>query len=636
MKWRSKQILAGLAPALVALLLYVRTVGFDFTNYDDNKYFYENPHVTQGLTLDNLRWAFEIHGPSMWVPLTWLSFQSSVELFGAGPAPQHLINTLLHAGNVFLLFLVIRRLTHRTPTALLVALLFAVHPVHVESIAWVTERKDVLCGFFWLLTLLFYDRYIRQNTWSSYLCVCVGTTLSVMAKPLAVTLPCVLLLLDFWPYRRPLSWRLAAEKAPLAVVVGIAAYLTMRCQLSIGAVGGTDIFPISSRVSNALMSYTAYIVNILWPTKLAVFYPYPQHINGWHTVACAAFLLSVTGLVAQQYRKAPWASVGWLWYIVTLLPMIGLVQAGSQAMADRYLYLPAIGIYLMIAMLCQTTRLRGLALTWIIVLCLYNVRQTGVWQNTRTLFAHALKVTELNYLAHNNYGLALRDGGDHKAACAHFRTSLSINPHFDEARNNLGITHAMLGDFGSAVTELQSVIVNNPANTDAIYNLGTVFLNAGQPNVSEYWLRQALVQNPQNAGIHYNLGYALLLQKRWQEAHQEFGMTLKLDPGHSGAATNFKISTHQHARAWELYESGNLLRQQGKLGSACEAYRQALEIRPNFPEAHNNFGVALGQAGDQKQALTHFEAALSLAPDYSDARINASRARQFTTTSAPP
>ncbi len=619
-----KTVWIGLGAALLALLLYGRTVEFDFVNYDDNNYFYENPHVTEGLTAENVRWAFEIHGPSMWVPLTWLSHQAAVECFGTTPAPHHLINALLHAANVFLLFTLLRRMTGRTSAGLVAALLFAVHPIHVESVAWITERKDVLSGFFWLATLLFYDRYVRRGSKIAYLGMAAGTMLSVMAKPLAVTLPCVLLLLDFWPYRRRWSWTLLAEKIPLFGIVGFAAYMTMRCQLLIGAVGSTEIFPMVGRIGNAAISYTTYLVRLVWPHNLAVFYPYPESINWPLAVACLVFIFSITVLVLLRARKAPWAAVGWLWYLGTLFPMIGIVQAGSQAMADRYLYVPAIGIYLILAMVLRVR----FASVFIVLLCIGNVLQVGVWKNSRTLFTHVLEVTENNYLAENNLGLTYRDEGDFETAIQFFNASLAIRPSYLEARNNLGITLAEVGRFDAAIRYLQEAALRGDARFDAAYNLGTALLNNGQPVEAEQCFREILAKEPDQAKVRYNLGWALQMQRRWVEAQAEFENILQLEPGHAAAATNLNYSKYQFFDAWKLYEQGNQLRKQGEWESAGTAYREAIALRPRFPEAFNNLGVVLGTLGDQAAALRCFETALELTPDYADAQINAKRARE--------
>jgi Tfp pilus assembly protein PilF len=379
------------------------------------------------------------------------------------------------------------------------------------------------------------------------------------------------------------------------------------------------------RIANAALSYTTYLFRLCWPDNLAVFYPYPEHINRGLAAGGFLFLLGVTVLVLFRARKAPWAAVGWFWYLGVLFPMIGIVQAGSQAMADRYLYIPAIGIYLIVAMAAQTVNQQRVATGFLVVLCLLNIRQTGVWANSRTLFAQALEATDGNYLAHNNYGLTFRNEGDFKTARHHFETSLAIRPSYAEARNNLGITLADLGELDAAVRTLQEASVGE-GKVDALYNLGTAFLNAGYPVSAEKTLRAAVAYAPQNAGIHYNLGFSLQDQKRWTEAIAEYETTLRLQPDHGDAQQNLDYIAAQLSSAWRHYEDGNNLREAGDNQNAESAYRLAIELNPRLAEAHNNLGVLLGQRGNHPEALRCFEAALAIAPDYSDARTNAARA----------
>ena len=619
----------GVGAALLALGFYARTAGFDFVNYDDNLYVYENQHVIGGLTAENIRWAFEIHGPSMWVPLTWLSHQTVSTLFGDGPAAHHAVNALLHALNVGLLFVLLRRLTGRDSAALIAALLFAVHPIHAESVAWVTERKDVLSGVFCFLTLIFYDRYAREKRRADYLAVCVGTALAVMAKPLAVTLPCVLMLLDFCHYRRRVNLRLFAEKIPLFLMVGFASVMTVLCQLSIQAIGSAESFPMVGRIANALTAYASYLVKLIVPAGLTVFYPYPEQTR-WLLAAVAALLLAgISALVFRKRKAAPWALTGWLWYLGMLFPMIGIVQAGAQAMADRYLYLPAVGLYWIAGMLLSETAFRRrAAAVMIVLLCVLNIRQVAVWENSRTLFAHALKVTQGNYLAHNNYGLTFREEGRLVVAREHFEASLRINPDYTEAINNLGITQAELGEYPAAVSNLTRIAAGG-GNVNALYNLGTALIHLGDFKMAERWLRTAADCEPGNAVVRYNLGYALQKQKHWSAARVQYEETLRLQPGHSDARTNLDYLNIRVSEAWMLYEQGNRQRELEEYTAAVESYRAALEINPGLAEAYNNLGVTLGLQGEHRAALQYFEAAVAIAPDYQEARTNALRAQEL-------
>ena len=629
MKRPSASFWMGLGAAVLALALYARTAGFDFVNYDDNNYVYTNPHVTGGLTLENIRWAFEIHGPSMWVPLTWLSHQLLASLFGNSPAPHHLLNALLHAANTWLLFSLLSRLSGRRSAALIAALLFAAHPIHAESIAWITERKDVLCGVFFLLTLLAYNRYTARPGLPAYLAVCAGTALAVMAKPLAVTLPCVLLLIDV-RFSRPWKPRVLLEKLPLFGIVGFASYMTVLCQLSIHAIGNAEHFPMPGRIANALISYTVYLGRLVCPVGLNVFYPYPEQTN-WPLAAGGLLLLgSITTAAILKIRNAPWGVTGWFWYLGMLFPMIGIVQAGAQSMADRYAYLPAIGLYWIAGMaLSQTAFRRRSAALIIVLLCVLNIRQVAVWQNSRTLFSHALNVDPDNYLAHNNLGLTYREDGDLTTARHHFEQSLQSNPDYQEAINNLGITLAELGDYPNAIATLRRIAAEG--HIDALYNLGTALIHNDDFAAAEFWLAAAAARDPAHAGVRYNLAFALQEQHRWSEAEQQYEETLRLDPAHADAQTNLRFIEQQRSHAWICYEQGNRHLQAGELHRAEQAFREALTINPNQAEAYNNLGVVLGQQGDHAAALHCFETATALAPDYAEARQNARNARSMLT-----
>ena len=626
----------GVGAALLALVFYARTAGFDFVNYDDNLYVYENQHVTGGLTAENTRWAFEIHGPSMWVPLTWLSHQTAVTLFGVSPVAHHAVNALLHVLNVGLLFVLLRRLTGRDSAALIAALLFAVHPIHAESVAWVTERKDVLSGFFCFLTLIFYDRYAREKRRADYLAVCAGTALAVMAKPLAVTLPCVFMLLDFCHYRRRVNLRLFAEKIPLFLMVGFASVMTVLCQLSIQAIGSAESFPMVGRIANALSAYANYLIKLIVPAGLTVFYPYPEQTRWLLAAASALLLAGISALVFRKRKTAPWALTGWLWYLGMLFPMIGIVQAGAQAMADRYLYLPAVGLYWIAGMLLSETAFRRRAAAMMIVLlCVLNLRQVAVWTDSRTLFAHALQVNPDNYLANNNYGLTFREEGQMVTAQHYFEASLRINPDYTEAINNLGITQAELGEYPAAVSNLTRIAASG-GNVNALYNLGTALIHLGDFKMAERWLRTAADCEPGNAGVRYNLGYALQKQKHWSAARAQYEETLRLQPGHSDARTNLDYLNIQVSDAWTLYEQGNRQRELEEYTAAVESYRAALEINPRLAEAYNNLGVTLGLQGEHRAALQCFEAAVAIAPDYQEARTNALRAQELLSPQTEP
>ncbi len=551
--------------ATAVITLYGRTVHYDFVNYDDPVYVYENPYVQQGLTPSTIKWAFGIHGPSMWVPLTWLSHQLVVAAFGPqAPGAHHAINMLLHTINVLLLFVVLRRLTGRFWSSAVAALCWAVHPLHVESIAWITERKDVLCGCFWLLTLLAYECYARKGGLRRYALVCLGTAMALMAKPLAVTLPVILLLLDLWPLRRfektgdgrgrVIAARIA-EKLPLLALAAFASIMTVRCQMTMrGAIGDTTTYPLVRRLANAVVSYVAYLGDLAWPRDLAVFYPYPAAVDASIAVPAALLLAVLTLGACVAVRRCAYCVTGWFWYLGVLVPMIGLVQAGAQARADRYLYLPAVGIYLLGATMLESwagqshrRRLSAtlLASVLIIVWMQATWRQVSIWANSTALFEHTLKVTRNNYLAHNNLGLEYRSAGRIPEAREQFLASLEVKPDYVEARSNLGVTLAMEGKYEPAIKALNDAIRTDPSRPRPHYNAGTAYLMLNRPDYAEFCFQRAVKLSPGWFLAHYNHGIALMQLERWDSAGKAFEQALRLQPHHKDAAINLNLVRFQ-------------------------------------------------------------------------------------------
>jgi len=550
--------------AAVVLTLYGRTLHYGFVNYDDSAYVYENPRVQNGLTPSTIAWAFGIHGPSMWVPLTWLSHQAVTTAFGPrAPGAHHAVNVLLHTANVLLLFTVLRRLTGLFWPSALAALCLAVHPIHVESVAWITERKDVLCGCFWLLTLWAYERYAREGGARRYAQVCLGAALALMAKPLAVTLPAVLLLLDYWPLRRldregqgrgrVFALRVT-EKLPLLAMAAFASIMTVLCQMSVQAIGDSTLYPLARRLANAAVSYIVYIGDLVWPHNLTVFYSYPADIEAARAVPAALALVLITLLVWMGARRRPYGVVGWFWYLGVLVPMIGLVQAGSQARADRYMYLPAIGLYLLVAMGLRAWGMRGrcrravavtVSIAFAALWAQATWRQVGVWSSSTALFEHALRVTEGNYLAHNNLGLEYREAGRVADAKREFMASLAAKPDYVEARSNLGVTLAMEGAYEPAVRALTDAIRIDPSRAKPHYNAGTAYLILNRPDYAEFCFRRAVEQAPEWPLARYNHGVALMRLSRWEEAGEAFEAALRLHPNYPDARTNLSLTRHR-------------------------------------------------------------------------------------------
>ena len=514
------------------------------------------------------------------------------ELYGLNPGGHHLTNLLFHIANTLLLFFVFRKMTADVWRSGFIAALFALHPLHVESVAWIAERKDVLSTFFWLLTMWCYIGYIQRPRVSRYLVMLLFFSLGLMAKPMLVTLPFVLLLLDYWPLGRirfeptggvsqkTIALGLLGEKLPLFVLAEFSSVATFLAQKQGGAVASLEVISLKARIFNALISYVNYMGKMLWPSKLAVFYPHPVTFSWWEVAGAGLLLGAIFFLAIKFIKQRPYIIVGWLWYLGTLVPVIGLVQVGSQSMADRYTYIPLVGLFIIIVWgvpELATRRSRKklwlpiLATLSIILLMVVAWKQVRYWQNSITLFEHTLEVTANNYLAHNALGAALGDSRLDEAK-EHYLKALRINPDYMAAHNNLGIALEMQGLRDEAISH---------------------FL-------------EALRIKPDDMKAHYNLGNILLKQGQIDKAVKHYLKVLFIKTDFEGAYNNL----------------GNILLKQGRYDIAVEYYLEALRINPDLAETHNNLGVALFRKGDRAGAVTHFQEALRINPDDFDARNN--------------
>jgi Flp pilus assembly protein TadD len=601
-----RDVLVCLFLIVITIAVYWQTRNHEFVSYDDDAYVIENPQVQAGLTRQTIIWSFTTTHVANWHPLTWLSHMMDCQLYDLNPSGHHLTNVLFHLANTVLLFLLLNRSTGSSWRSGFVAALFAVHPLHVESVAWVAERKDVLCTLFWLLTMWTYIYYVEKPRLHRYLLTLLTLGLGLMAKPMLVTLPFVLLLLDYWPLGRfqagpagsndqaqvqlPLSSvktrmpssRLIWEKAPFFVVSLASCVVTFLVQQKGGAVETVADFPLTIRIGNALVSYVSYMGKMIWPQNLAVFYPHPgTSLPRWQPVAAGLLLICITIGVIRAGRKRAYLTVGWLWYLGTLVPVIGLVQVGAQALADRYTYVPLIGLFIMISWfipdLLSAWRHRGIllggaALTLVSALMVCTWMQLQHWKNDLTLFEHALKVTANNYLAHDSLGNALAEQGKLDQAITHYNAALRINPNSLNTHNNLGVAFLEGGDIDKAITHYYAALRLKSDSAETHNNLGVAFFSMGQLN----------------------------------KAISHYLTAIELDPTFGKAYNNL----------------GNVLFQQGKLDEAIIQYQRALETKTNYPEAHNNLGVALAQQGKMDEAIIQFEEALRLKPGYAQARTN--------------
>ncbi len=512
--------LVCLALVAVVALIYAGVGGHPFLAYDDDLYITKNPLVVGGLTLGGVVRAFTSIHESNWIPLTWISHMVDVQLFGMAPAGHHLTNVAIHAINALLLFFLFRRLTGCRWRPALLALFFAVHPTHVESVAWAAERKDLLCGLFFLLTLFFYSGYARQGRIREYLAALLAFILGLLAKPMIVSLPLVLLLLDCWPLARSAAQGRKGcgialrDKIPFLLGSAALAVVTVIAQTHGGSVASLGQHPLLQRLANGVLAYCSYVGKLLLPVRLAVFYPYADSPPPWQVATATLVLIMITWLAVRGWRQRPYLAVGWLWFVVTLLPVSGVVQVGEQAMADRYLYLPSIGLLLILVWGGEEIRrhyhisrlvVGALAMAAIALMAVGAWRQTRYWQSQYALFSHAVAVTGPNSVANFQLGVALVERGQLPEAGQAFSRSIAIHPTA-KAHNNLAYVQERSGMATAALTNYQQAIALDPGSVEA----------------------------------HYNLG--LILMRQWDVAGaaREFATTLRLDPSHRKAQVNLE------------------------------------------------------------------------------------------------
>jgi len=466
--------------SVATLAVFAQVVGFEFVDYDDNLYVTANPHVKGGLTLAGVRWAFTTFAAANWHPLTWISLMLDWSIGGPGPRVFHLTNLILHLANALLLFFVLDRMTGRRAPAAVTAALFAIHPLHVESVAWIAERKDVLSTLFMLLTLLAYAGFVERPGLVRRVAVVLLFALGLLAKPMLVTLPVLLLMLDAWPLRRKEPWRhLVLEKAPLFALSIATGVMTLVAQRQGGTVGSLTLYPLRVRVANAVVATATYLGKAIWPTRLAPFYPHPGASLGAWTVAGSALVLAALTLwTIHVRRRRPYLLFGWAWYLVTLAPVAGIVQVGWQARADRYTYIPLIGIFLGVVWAVsdrfadRPALLGSLASAALVTLGIGAFVQAGYWRDSETLFRRAIAVTDNNSVAHNNLGTALLRRGLLPQAEEQFAEAVRIDPSFADAHSNLGVALGRQGEIDEAILEFRRALDLDPDHADARRNLG--------------------------------------------------------------------------------------------------------------------------------------------------------------------
>ena len=547
----SSRLLAA-AAALVILTIAALSplLSAGFVKFDDEDYVTANRHVLAGLSGSSIAWAATTTACGNWHPVTWISHMTDVTLFGLHAGRHHLTSVLIHAANAVLLFYLLFRMTGALWRSAFAAALFALHPLHVESVAWIAERKDVLSTLFWFLTILAWVRWTEAKTAGRYALVLAAFALGLMAKPMLVTLPFTLMLLDLWPLERATLKPLWLEKLPLFAMSAASCVITFLAQRSGGAVQTFGTISFGERVAHAIVSYAAYIAKTVWPASLAVFYPYPSSSPSVGIVAASAVLLTVTTVLAVRVgRRAPYVTFGWLWYVGTLVPVIGFVQVGSQSMADRYTYVPLVGIFVAaawgLAALVPDSRVArtgsAVAAAVILASCFVVTRaQAAVWSDSVTLFEHALSVTKDNWLIHANLGGALLDSGRAEEAIPHEREALRIRPDYAVARGNLGQALEQTGRHAEAIEQFELSLRLRPNDANAHNNLAAVFV--GQERMAEAMehVAQAVRLDPDDALFHRNYAGLLADAGRTPEAIDQLDAAVRLDPNDSEAQSELQ------------------------------------------------------------------------------------------------
>jgi len=642
---------------VASFVAYGRILGNDFINFDDNVYITENNHIKSGINIESIKWAITSPYASNWHPLTWLSHMLDWSLFKDNAGGHHFINLLLHIGNALFLFFFLNRTTKNIWPSAFVAAFFALHPLRVESVAWAAERKDVLSAFFGLATLYVYALYVEEHKSSKYFLCLILFALGLMAKPMLVTLPFVLLLLDYWPLERwqkvlnpqnnpvainntvsvkkkkrhkhnalnekklsasiqsrgQLIGTLLWEKAPFVFLAIISSVMTIWAQNKGGAVVALQSLPFPERIVNAIISYAGYLGKTLWPIDLAIFYPYANSFLLWKVGGIAALLIAISIAVIYAIKKTPFFFVGWFFYLGTLVPVIGLVQVGLQSMADRYTYLPSIGIAIMlvwgILYLLSKEKLRKIILIPVAVIVLSVLtfltwQQCGYWKNSIELFNHTLHVTKNNDIAHYNLACALGKQGKVEEAIVHYREAIAINPYDDSAHCNLGVALASEGKKEEATAHYLEAIKINPYNDNAHYNLANLLLKQGQIDQAIGHYMEAVRINPDCADAHCSLADLFVKQNKIDQAVNHFREAVRINPSSFAPLNNLGVN----------------LEKQLKHDEAILYYRRALLIEPKNPGVHFNLGIALGNKGDLNEAIEHFRQSIYLNPNYEEAR----------------
>jgi len=576
---RRLRLLLGISLALAVIAAYWPVLGNEFTNYDDNEYLTENPRVQHGLGWQTVRWAWTTGYAGNWFPLTWMSHALDWQLFGSWAGGHHATSLALHVANTLLVFGLLSGATSAPWRSALAAALFGLHPLRVESVAWAAERKDVLSACFWLLTLWAYGSWVRRRGAWRYALVAAGLTLSLAAKQMAVTLPCALVLLDLWPLRRLQTvglWGLVREKLPLVPLVAAAAVVTMIVQSAGGMIADTETYTLGIRITNAIVAYATYLWKTIWPRELIVLYVHPGAPALGALVLAALVLAAVTVLAWRERERRPYLLAGWLWYVGTLVPVIGLVPIGRHAFADRYTYIPLLGIFAAVAWLLPGGRaarpVGAVAAAVLLALAVRTHAQVGVWHDSVSLFTHALAVDERSPLAHVNLAYGLVDRGQATEAVAHFERALALEPGYAKALVGLGNVLLAQGRLDDAAAQFEAAAGSDDRSVHALTNLGYILYKRGRFTESIPYYERALAVRSDFVPALNDLGLAYARMGRLDEARVWFERAVAVDPLHSDSLNNLaalNIAEHRYPEALAFLE-------------------RVLALRPGDPSAQAN------------------------------------------------
>ena len=624
---KTNQVFAYLFLFIITSCIYWQTNEFSFVGLDDSLYVIDNPYVQKGITLDSIRWAFtgatEI--TNFWAPLTWLSILADFEIYGLNAGGYHITNLIYHLMNSLLVLLVFHQMTGSLWKSFFIAIMFALHPLHVESVAWVTERKDVLSTFFWLLTMWAYWKYSKNPGIPQYLLIFFFFILGMMAKPMLVTLPFAMLLLDFWPLGRlkitspkamiyDFLW-LFLEKTPLFFCVIAISVVTYYFQDKGGVLPSVQLIPMYLRIENVIVSYGLYLWKTIWPFQLAAIYPYPAAIPNWKVGSSFILLFFITIVSIKRIRTAPWFLFAWLWYMGTLVPVIGFVVVGPHSMADRYMYVPSIGIFLIMAwgipellknFRYKTKYIRSLFVIAILFYSAITWYQIKHWRNSFALFKHTLETTTENPIAHDGFANALAKQGNIDEAIRHYKRSIELYPYSAEVHNNLGVAYFKADKTKKAIQQYKTALELKPDYVAAMNNLGNALKKNGQYNDAEPYFRRALQITPNSPILNLNLGICLLGNQQIEAAIPYLEK--------AAIISGFEIPAYN-----SLYDAFQNSHQEKQ---AVKYFSQLREKNPNQPIAHYILGKANTKKGHYQQAIVNFSEALRLHPNYLDTAIH--------------